>query len=117
MTKETQKSRKRKDKQAWIQDIASERIDILFRLAKGAHKTHPERSNRYVELARKIAMRYNVKIPKSYKRNICKYCYRYIFPGTNCIVRQESKNKTITIKCLECEKVTRIPYSKEKKND
>ena len=37
----------------WMIDIAQERMDILFNRAEKEYKEHPERSHRYVELARK----------------------------------------------------------------
>ena len=39
----------------WMIDIAQERMDILFNRAEKEYKEHPERSHRYVELARKIS--------------------------------------------------------------
>lgn len=93
--------------------IAKERIKILFKLADRVFKKHPERSNRYVELARKIGMRYNIRLPKEYKRKFCKRCYKYIVPGINCMVRTNSKQRSVIIKCLECGNIMRLPYRKE----
>jgi RNase P subunit RPR2 len=39
----------------WMIEIAQERMDILFNRAEKEYKEHPERSHRYVELARKIS--------------------------------------------------------------
>ena len=47
--------------ESWVR-IAGERIDILLGLAGKEAKKHPERARRYVELARKIGMRYNVRL-------------------------------------------------------
>ncbi len=47
----------------WMIEIAQERMDILFNRAEKEYKEHPERSHRYVELARKIS---NVKIVTSF---------------------------------------------------
>ena len=60
-----------------LQQIAAERIEILFREAK----LNPEYANRYVFLARKIAMKLNVKIPKGYKMRYCHKCYKYFSAG------------------------------------
>lgn len=106
--------RKRSGKPSGQQEIADERIRILFSLARREFGRHPERSHRYVALARKIGMRYNVGIPKELKRSICKYCYRYIVPAKNCIVRSSSERQAMEVKCLECGKVGRYPYSREK---
>lgn len=40
-------------KPEWQEDIAKERIEILFRLAENEFKKYPERSRRYIQLARK----------------------------------------------------------------
>lgn len=84
--------------------IAKERIELLF---EEAEKTEDEKlKNRYVELARKIAMKYNVKIPKPLKRRFCKYCYNFFIPGKN--VQIKTKNKYLMIKCLNCRKIMRF---------
>ncbi len=102
-------------KPGWQQEIAEERIRILVSLAGKEFGRHPERSGRYVELARKIGMRYNVKIDKQIKRRICNKCNRYLLPGKSCTVRSNSSNKAMEVKCLGCGHVARYPYSKEKR--
>jgi ribonuclease P protein subunit RPR2 len=106
--------RKPSRKQAWQKEVGSERIKLLFDLASQEFKKHPERSNRYVQLARKIAMRYNIRMPKGLKRKFCKKCYGYLVPGTNCRVRTRTEQKSVIVKCLECGNVMRYPYRKEK---
>jgi ribonuclease P protein subunit RPR2 len=100
-------------KQIWQKRIGSERIRILFDLASSEFKKHPERSDRYVQLARKIAMRYNIRMPKSLKRKVCKKCHKYLVPGKNCRVRTSAPQKSVIVKCLECGNVTRHPYRKK----
>ena len=52
-------------------NIAKERINILLTQAETAAKKRKNysRANRYVFLAKKIAMRYNVRIEKYYRRS------------------------------------------------
>ena len=102
-------------KPGWQQEMARERIEILFSLAGKQFPRHPDRSHRYAELARKIGMRYNVRIPKQIKRRICNKCNRYLFPGKNSTVRSNSSTLAMEVKCLECGHVARYPYSKEKR--
>ena len=52
----------------WMIEIAQERMNILFNRAEKEYKEHPERSHRYVELARKISKKYNAKIPQAWGR-------------------------------------------------
>jgi ribonuclease P protein subunit RPR2 len=97
--------RKRAKKPEWQQKIARERIKILFDLAEKELRQHPERSRRYVELARKIGLRYNVRLPKELKRKFCKNCNTLLKPGLTCSIRIQ--NKMITIKCKNCNKIYR----------
>lgn len=101
--------KRRSTKPRWQQKIARERIQILFALAEKEIKKHPERSRRYIQLARKIGLRYNVRLGKL-KRKFCKNCNTLLIPGVTAKVRLDSKNKTIVIKCLKCNKIYRYPY-------
>ncbi|MBI2498756.1 ribonuclease P [Candidatus Woesearchaeota archaeon] len=90
--------------------IAKERIETLFNEAKKSSKNNLELANRYVTLARKISMKYKVKIPLGYKRFICKYCYSYLIPGRT--LRARVKNKKLIYYCTNCKKIKRYPFSK-----
>ena len=92
--------------------IAKERVQILFNLAGKEFKKHPERSHRYVQLARRIAMRYNIRLPQELKRRVCKKCHRYLVPGVNCRVRMSMK--TLTVVCLGCGTTARYPLKGSK---
>lgn len=89
--------------------IALERIKTLFHEAeKAALDDEHERSNRYVELARKIGMRYNVTMPSKYRRRYCKKCYSYLFPDKTCRVRV--KNGMIVSRCNNCGTINRFKF-------
>ena len=92
----------------WQQDIAEERIEILFSLAEKEFKKHPDRAERYIELARKIGLRYNVRLPKDLKRKFCKKCMNYLKPGVNTRIRLNKGKKTYF--CMDCGKIVRVPY-------
>ena len=98
----------------WMIDIAIERMNILFERAEMEFITHPERSNRYVELALKLSTKYNTKIPEKWSRRYCKKCRKFLYPGHNCTVRLV--NSEVNIFCSECGHVMKIPYHKEKKS-
>ncbi|RLF28699.1 MAG: ribonuclease P [Thermoplasmata archaeon] len=102
-------SRRRNAREKRIQkQIAKGRIRWLFQLAeKYALSGRFDLSNRYVELARKISMRYLVPIPRGFKRFFCKHCYRYLLPGVNC--RFRIHRGRIIIQCFNCRKYMRIP--------
>jgi len=87
-------------------NIARERIEILFREARQAFPANPERSNRYVEMARKIAMRQRIRIDREYRRQYCHHCYCYLVPGKNMRARVHDGHVVVT--CLSCNKKTRF---------
>ncbi|KYK23866.1 hypothetical protein AYK24_06930 [Thermoplasmatales archaeon SG8-52-4] len=90
---------------------AMNRIDKLFELAeKNALINRLDLSSRYVELARKISMRYLVKIPKQHKRKFCKHCYKYLLPFVTGRIRIHRGK--VVIYCNNCKKFTRIPLKK-----
>lgn len=84
--------------------VAKERVEKLFEQAEKA--TSQKLANRYVELARKIAMKVNLRMPRNYKRKFCKHCYSY-FRGKNYRVR--TKDGKVIYYCFNCKKYTRIP--------
>ena len=85
--------------------IGLERIEILFKEAE----QNEEYADRYVFLARKIAMRYNIKIPEKLKRKYCHHCYKYFYPKRY-KVRTNSKTKAVEYTCQVCQNITRFGY-------
>ncbi len=88
--------------------IALERIHELFEQAEKIFSKDPGLSDRYVELARKIGMKYRVRISRELKRRFCKHCYTYLVPGKNCRVRLTKKK--VVYHCNNCKKYMRFPY-------
>ncbi|MCC7553700.1 MAG: ribonuclease P [Methanobacteriaceae archaeon] len=101
-------------KPKWMIDIAKERMNILFSRAEKEFDDYPERSHRYVQIARKLSTKYNTKIPRNWNRRFCKNCFKFLSYGSNSTVRLV--NEKVNIKCVECGHVMKIPYYKEKKN-
>jgi ribonuclease P protein subunit RPR2 len=64
-----------------------------------------------VDLARKIGMRYNVRVPPEFKRRFCKECLAYFVPGGNARVRVGRGRVVIT--CMACGAIQRFPYRAE----
>jgi ribonuclease P protein subunit RPR2 len=90
--------------------IALERIKNMFKLAQQAFKKYPERANRYIHIARKIAMKTKTRIPPRLKRKYCKHCYKFLQPGVNCRVR--TKNDKVIYYCFNCKNYMRFPIKK-----
>ncbi|MCS7140438.1 MAG: ribonuclease P [Candidatus Nezhaarchaeota archaeon] len=92
-----------------INKIALERIRILFEMADKMFHVDPMLSHRYVMLARRIAMRCRVRIPRDLRRRFCHYCYKFLKLGVNCRVRLAKKREPhIAITCLECGNTMRL---------
>jgi len=90
--------------------IALQRIRTLFRLARETIHEDPHLAQKYVEIARKIAMRTRLRLPKEYRRMICKHCKSFILPGVNCRFRIQPKREPhVVVTCLNCGKHMRIP--------
>ncbi|NIQ13609.1 MAG: ribonuclease P [Candidatus Dadabacteria bacterium] len=93
--------------------IARERMDILFNRAREVFPQDRKLARRYVTLARRIGMRYNVGLTKKDKLDACKNCNSFLVPGINCRVRTHAARVVIT--CLECGHVRRVPFTRERK--
>ena len=96
--------------------IARERIHLLFKEALDAYSENPSRAQRYAEMARKLGMRYKVRLPKIYRMNICRGCKKFIVPGFNSRVRlQRRREPHIVVTCFNCGKQNRMMI--RKRND
>ncbi len=98
-------------KSDFLKEIANERILKLFEQAELRFKEDSKLSDRYVEIARKISMKYKVKIPRELKRRFCKHCHKYLVPSVNCRVRLTQKK--VVYYCLNCKRFMRFPYHKK----
>lgn len=93
-------------------DIARERVDRLFELAKEeAVAGNFGRSKRYVALALRMGERHKVKA--GHRRTYCSRCLTYFVPPRNVRVRTGSGRLSIT--CLECGAIARYPLARRGK--
>ncbi|MEA3254297.1 MAG: ribonuclease P [Candidatus Altiarchaeota archaeon] len=98
------------------QDISGERIRVLFSLAdKAALKGDMELASNYVDQARKIGMKFNVRMPRELKRKFCRYCYHHLMPGKTSRSRLNSAEKRVEVECLHCKRKMFYPYVREVK--
>ncbi|MBS3056660.1 MAG: ribonuclease P [Candidatus Aenigmarchaeota archaeon] len=100
-------NRGRGEKPEYQLKIARERITELFNQAENAE---PEFADRYVQIARKIGMRFNVRIPKELRRKFCHKCCSFL--QTSRTSRIRTKNHILEIECLKCGKRNRYPMRK-----
>lgn len=89
-------------------NMATSRIEILMQRAEEVYSKDKALADRYAALAKRLVMRHNAKFPDKWKRRICKKCSKFLVPGDNCRVRTHKKRVTIT--CLECGSIVRIPF-------
>jgi ribonuclease P protein subunit RPR2 len=82
-------------------EIAKERIDILV---KSALKERDEAlAARQAQQAKKITMRFRVRLPYEARQLFCKKCKAFIVPGRSARVRVgRAKTRAVRITCLRC---------------
>src|SRR3989344_2089827 len=89
-----------------LKAIALSRVEELFKEAQSIFKKKPKLANRYIEIARKTAMKVNLRIPRILKRKFCKHCYAYLVPGETCRVRIHKSR--VVYYCFSCKKYMRF---------
>ncbi|GEM_PF-248323 len=89
-------------------EIALSRIEKLIEMAEKMKFEDYELSKRCVTIARKIAMKYRVRIPKEL-RNFCKKC---LYPYRHDRMRVRVRKNRVVITCLNCGYVKRVPLKK-----
>jgi len=90
-----------------VQKIAKKRISLLFRLAKEHFREDSKLSDKYVKMARRIAMKHKIRLPSELKKRFCKNCHAYLVPGINCRVRIHKHR--IIYYCFGCRHFMRHP--------
>jgi len=100
-------ARRKPEKQT---EISKERIRLL--LGKAREADGPM-ANRYASLAKKMAMRFNTRLERSQKRQICPRCKAYLSPGAR-TVRTSAARQAVVATCKACGHSVRLPYAKEK---
>jgi len=93
--------------------MAKERMGLLFEQAENAVKKNPNLASRYVEMARRLGMRYNVRIPPQFRKRICKQCKSYLSPGITSA--QKTEKGWVIITCKVCGKKNRYSLAKAKR--
>ncbi|MFB6102818.1 MAG: ribonuclease P protein component 4 [Haloplanus sp.] len=88
--------------------IAEERIARLQALARdAAAEGDDDRAREYVRLARRIAERNRLTLPRSFRRFTCDACDAYLRPGRNARVRLQDGH--VVVRCA-CGATARYPY-------
>ena len=77
-------------------------MQILFYNALSNAKNNPELAQRQAEIAKKISMKFKIKMPFEVSSSFCKKCKKFIAPGITSKIRLSSKPKSIRITCSYC---------------
>lgn len=88
--------------------IATERVERLHELARAAAREgRQDRARRYVRLARRVAERHRLTLPRRFRRFTCDRCDASLVPGRNARVRTRDGHVVVTCDCGEH---ARYPY-------
>ncbi len=87
--------------------LARKHMISLFEKARAVFNKDPSLADRYVSLARKVAMKFKLRIPSKYKRLYCQHCYRFLVPGKTLRVRVHEHR--LIYYCSHCGKFWRKP--------
>jgi ribonuclease P protein subunit RPR2 len=89
-------------------NVAAERIERLHALARAATVGgNEDRAREYVRLARRLAERQRLTLPRDFRRFTCDRCDAFLRPGRNARVRTRSGHVVVTCDCGE---QARYPY-------
>ena len=83
-------------------EIATKRIEILFNNAILNARNNPGLAERQAQIAKKISMKFKIKMPFEVSSSFCKNCKKFIAPGIAAKVRLGNKPKSIRITCTYC---------------
>lgn len=98
-------------------DITLKRVQTLLDLARTTFDMDPSLSQRYVYLARRIAMASRTHLPKEFRFRICRHCKHYVIPGFAFRVRiKKRRYPHIVVTCPNCGKHMRMPIAEKREN-
>ncbi len=98
-----------------IKQMARQRIEILFEQAKETYAENPKLAQRYIIMARKVAMSARIRFPVQFRRQVCKKCSAVLIQGQTCRTRvRQRREPHVVITCLTCGYSTRIPIKQKK---
>ena len=84
-------------------EIATQRILILFDNAVSNARKNPKLAEQQAQIARKISMRFKIKMPWQIRQSFCKKCKKFIVPSISSKVRiGRSIVKSVRITCNFC---------------
>ncbi|WP_457559523.1 ribonuclease P protein component 4 [Candidatus Harpocratesius sp.] len=104
---------KRMKRQKLMKQAALERIHELVKMADEIFPKNSILANRYIQLARKLAMATKISFPSEYHHKVCHSCKRWLRIAYNVRYRiGHIKNYAsyLTVTCLNCGHTTRYLF-------
>lgn len=84
-----------------LKELARERVEIL--VASALKEKDDKLAARQALLARKIAMRFRLRLAYDIRQLYCKRCKQFMVPGRSSRIRLgRSNSKAVRITCLRC---------------
>jgi len=84
-------------------EIATLRMHVLFKNAVSNARKDADLAEKQAIIAKKISMKYKIRMPYEIRSCFCKKCKKFIVPGVNSKVRVGRSNvKSIRITCNFC---------------
>jgi ribonuclease P protein subunit RPR2 len=84
-----------------VKEIAKERIDVL--VANALHEQDEYLAAKQAYRAKKISMRFRIRLPHRIRQLYCKKCKAFIVPARSARVRVgRTKPRAVRITCLKC---------------
>ncbi|RMF32234.1 MAG: RNase P subunit [Candidatus Nitrosothermus koennekii] len=91
-----------------FKELAVQRMYRIIEVARETARCDLKLAQKQAIIARRISMKYRVRMPYELRQLFCKRCKKFIIPGINARVRVGRTNvKAIRITCLECNHVYR----------
>lgn len=100
----------RTNTRALVDEIAKERMHILFGLAERRAATDGALSRAYVGRIKKISTHYKVSVPRGIRNRICKKCGSVLIPGLTAKVRIASSRRHVVYACTRCKAEKHVSY-------
>lgn len=88
---------------AGVRELVIERMQILIQNAVSNARNNPELAQRQADLAKKLSMKYRVRMPYELRMTFCKKCKKFIAPGLGARIRLgRTSVKSVRITCKFC---------------
>ncbi|MBO3802285.1 MAG: hypothetical protein JTT11_00175 [Candidatus Brockarchaeota archaeon] len=99
----------------FVRREAAKVVDRLIEASLKAVSKDQALGENYLDKARRVCERYRIRKPPLLRRLYCRRCKRPIFPGRTSKFRiRRGRGKHLSITCLLCGSVTRIPLDRPK---